>query len=266
MQPHQLINQSSGITEYYTPREITAAASKVMGGIDLDVASSIRANELVGASVFFSKPVATIVDHWSTIISEKMTTLPLVLLSDRGALDHEWFGRVFMNHPFGQPIKACHPGCTKISCKKRGWHTAADIPGNEDWIDKVVDEYRTGRVTEAIVLTFASTSEAWFKPLKKYPQCYFDGRTNYLDPETLEPVKGVTKGSVATYLGKHAVKFAREFSPMGEVKASIKFETSDWIDSFTRYAGRINEPYDEDQWHTRLGFYVSGWQEAYDHG
>lgn len=40
MKAHRLINQDSGDVEYYTPTEITEAARRVMGGIDLDPFSS----------------------------------------------------------------------------------------------------------------------------------------------------------------------------------------------------------------------------------
>ena len=46
---HQLVNQDSGDTEYYTPGFIVEAARRVMGGIDLDPFSSAAANVLVQA-------------------------------------------------------------------------------------------------------------------------------------------------------------------------------------------------------------------------
>lgn len=44
----QLINQTSGNTEYYTPIDIVDAARYVMGWIDLDPASSALANARIG--------------------------------------------------------------------------------------------------------------------------------------------------------------------------------------------------------------------------
>ena len=93
-----------------------------------------------------------------------------------GSLDRSWYGNVWMNHPFGRTM-------------------------NEDCVAKIVYEYIRINPTmeQACCITFASTSEKWFKPLLRYPQFYFTGRTNYLDSETLQPVKGVTKGSVITF-------------------------------------------------------------------
>jgi hypothetical protein len=110
-------------------------------------------------------------------------------------LSKHWHGRIWLNHPFG-----------RVS--------------NPLWINKLFVEYDEHRVTEAICITFASTSEAWFKPLLYYPQCFLVPRTNYLIP-TGEVKRGVTKGSVVTYLGKDRndwKRFANIFAPLGVVK------------------------------------------------
>lgn len=209
MQSHQLINQTSGKTEYYTPPEIVRAARLTMGGIDLDPASSTAANfTVVGAKTFYSAPQHRVIG--------KIGGLPLLRYADRGGLDRAWFGRVWLNHPFGSPQRACTTGCKKVTCVKRGYHVAHDLPGNEDWIGRLVDAYRCGAIEQACCITFASTSEAWFRPLKQFPMCLIDGRTNYIDPDG-EATTGATKGSAVTYLGKRAWDFARNFGQLGAV-------------------------------------------------
>jgi hypothetical protein len=76
MNPAQLINQTSGVVEYYTPGWITAAAREVMGSIDLDPASSAAANERVKARTYFT--------------------------ADDDGLRYSWYDNVWMNHPFGR--------------------------------------------------------------------------------------------------------------------------------------------------------------------
>lgn len=79
--PATLINQTSGDTEYYTPSFIIEAAREVMGGIDLDPASSAAANERVKATNYYTE-------------------------RDDG-LTRQWHGRVWLNHPFtrvGNPL------------------------------------------------------------------------------------------------------------------------------------------------------------------
>ena len=162
----QLINQDSGNTEYYTPAEIVEMAREVMGGIDLDPFSSEQANKTVKATYYFTKEDCSLME--------------------------DWWGRVWMNHPFGRKMnKAC--------------------------VNKLVKEYRLRITLEACCITFAATSEAWFRPLLKYPQCYIHGRTNYYLPDGTKK-KGVTKGSVVTYLGPNVEKFKEVFSRIGTVK------------------------------------------------
>lgn len=76
MNAAQLINQTSGCVEYYTPAAIIEAVRRTMGGIDLDPASSPTANRVVQARSIFTP-------------------------ADDG-LSQRWHGRVWMNHPFGR--------------------------------------------------------------------------------------------------------------------------------------------------------------------
>jgi len=166
---HQLVNQDSGDTEYYTPGFIVEAARRVMGGIDLDPFSSAAAHVLVQAGKFFTK--------------------------EEDGLSRAWFGRFWMNHPFGRAM-------------------------NHLCIQKAECEFAMGNVTEGCCITFAATSEKWFAPLLRRPQCYLSPRTNYYLPDgSLK--RGVTKGSVVTYFGTDVAAFAREFSPFGVVKVMV---------------------------------------------
>ena len=166
MNKAQLINQDSGQCEWYTPPEIIEAARKVLGRIDLDPFSSEQANKTVKAVEFYS--------------------------SD--AFERQWWGNVWMNHPFSRKM---NPLCIKKLC----------------------DAFEVGEIEEACCITFAATSEKWFQPLHNYPQCYLVPRTNYYLPDGTKK-KGVTKGSVVTYLGSRSrdLVFAKYFQDLGEVK------------------------------------------------
>ena len=169
MEAAQLINQDSGNFEYYTPQPIIEAAWLTMGGIDLDPASSLKANRRVNADSFY--------------------------IERSNGLERHWYGRVWMNHPFGRKT-------------------------NKLWIDKLIAEYMAARVEQACCITFAATSEKWFQPLMAFPQCFLSPRTQYMLPDG-KVKKGVTKGSVVTYLGGHVTAFADNFRTLGTIKVAL---------------------------------------------
>lgn len=176
MNAAQHINQTSGNVEFYTPAHIIEKARAVMGGIDLDPASNEHASRWIKAAKIHTK-------------------------HDDG-LSHTWYGRVWMNHPFG-----------RIS--------------NKMWIEKLVSEYEAGNVTEACCITYACTSEVWFQPLLSHAQCWISPRLNYVDAHGYT-VRGVTKGSVVTYLGPGPKRylFARTFAELGRMTVPFSSEVS----------------------------------------
>lgn len=69
--------QGTGKNEWYTPQKYVESARRVMGGIDLDPATSAIAQERVKAGAIFT-------------------------IDDNG-LEQEWHGRVWLNPPYAQP-------------------------------------------------------------------------------------------------------------------------------------------------------------------
>jgi hypothetical protein len=111
---------------------------------------------------------------------------------DDDGLSAMWYGKVWLNHPFSRR-------------------------GNHLWVQKLLTERLVGHVQQACCITYACTSEAWFRPLLEYPMCFLFPRTNYLLPDG-SVKRGVTKGSVVTYLGPNELAFRREFQHLGKVK------------------------------------------------
>lgn len=182
----QLINQTSGEVEYYTPHAIAAAARRTMGVIDLDPTSTADANKVVQARKFFT-------------------------LED-DAMKQGWLGRVWLNWPFGRAEDPCPADCALDHV-----HHSYRIYSNNEWCSKLLEEVASRRTHEACCITYACTSEKWFQPLLKQPQCFLYPRTNYLLPDG-SVKRGVTKGSVVTYFGPNESRFALAFEELGTVK------------------------------------------------
>lgn len=131
-------------------------------------------------------------DPASSEVANRKVKASIFYTEKDNSLEKEWVGNIWMNHPFSRE-------------------------NNKLFVKKIVGEHELGNINQACCITFAATSEKWFQPLLAYPQCYIHGRTNYFMPDgTLK--KGVTKGSVVTYIGENISEFKKYFSKIGTVK------------------------------------------------
>jgi len=106
---------SSESLEWYTPKWLVEKVRDVLGNIDLDPCSCIEAQKSVLADVLYDK--------------------------ERDGLSQDWPGKVFMNPPGGwaEPSMA----------DKWGSRSSAQC-----WYNKLLDQYKNGITTHAIVLCF----------------------------------------------------------------------------------------------------------------
>lgn len=199
---HQQINQDSGNFEWYTPPYITNAVAELLGGIELDPASNELANKFVGAQRYFTK--------------------------EQNSLELDWKAEtLWLNHPFSKGEKACKKYksearkdeycCGKDACKKRGYHIDHDVPGNKDWIEKLIGEFEKGHFKRGCNITFANTSEGWFKPLYDFHQIFLYDRVNFIDVNG-NVIRGAPKGCVITCFGLESVQIEKVFKKYGKVK------------------------------------------------
>lgn len=153
--------------EWYTPKVYIEAAREAMGGIDLDPASCLAAQQTVRATHFYTH-------------------------EDDGLLQ-PWYGRIWLNPPYVQPTI-------------------------EQFIDKLLGEWLSGHVTQAILLTNNSTDTRWFHHAEAMAEvvCFTKGRIAFVHPEKAEP--SPTQGQAFFYFGQEWRRFVRVFSALGFIR------------------------------------------------
>jgi hypothetical protein len=168
-------NLMSETNEWYTPEEYIASVRAVFGGgIDLDPASCETANRVVQAANIFTE-------------------------NDRGEIK-EWFGRVFMNPPYGTDKGESRAG---------------------KFCNKAIAEYEAGRVAECIILVNSVHAQGWQRPLYDFPLCLVDHRIQFMDAEG-EINPNPTFMNLFAYLGPNKDAFAHEFSKHGYVVERLR--------------------------------------------
>lgn len=166
------VHFSSETEEWLTPPDLLRRVVEVLGGIDLDPCSDGEPGPNVPAGHHFTQ-------------------------SEDG-LNQAWFGRVFMNPPYGQEIA--------------------------DWVEKLIGEFENDRVAEAVALLPARTDTAWFRSLRPYPRCFLHGRLKFSGHENSAPFPSMT-----VYLGGHTKRFGEAFTEVGDIYVAVD-GTDRWAD------------------------------------
>jgi len=115
---------------------------------------------------------------------------------DDDGLKQEWHGRVFLNPPWSAPLP---------------------------WVQKLIEECQSGRVTEAILLTFSNTSTRWFQTAAGASAAICFTNTNIAFIHRAKGQMGRSAiGQAFLYFGRDVENFARRFSPLGFIVKPYK--------------------------------------------
>jgi len=105
-------------------------------------------------------------------------------------LARPWFGRVWLNPPYSMPLV-------------------------KEFV-LMIDEYESGRVEAAVILTNNSSDTTWFHALlAMYPACFTRGRVQFWRPG--QSSFAARQGQVFFYLGDNPRLFAETFGQFGLV-------------------------------------------------
>jgi hypothetical protein len=154
------VHKSSDSVEWYTPSHIIDLVIGFFDEIDLDPCSNSHENPNVPASRVFTK-------------------------ADNG-LTQPWFGRVYMNPPYGDEISA--------------------------WVKKLHEEYQNGDIEAAIALLPARIDTAWFEYVLPYAICRIRGRLRFVGADNSAPFP-----SVLVYYGDEVRRFQEATAALGQV-------------------------------------------------
>lgn len=212
--PRVIVNarHTSKHAEHYTPPKVIDAARRVMGAIDLDPASSARANRVVGAARIYTSEENGFEASWDQFLNPS---------------------RVFLNPPGGK--QDAHGVRVEKGDVGRGAASA-----QKAWWFKLAREWVGGRVHQAVFVGFSieilQTTQVEVPDQRgirlpiplDFPLCFPSRRLAYWVEKNDELVEGKSPphASVLIYLPPRApaaaygigvAKFVHEFSSLGRV-------------------------------------------------
>lgn len=155
---------SSATAEWYTPKHIIERVIRMFGTIDLDPCSNSADKDVANV------PAET---HYT---------------KDDDGLAQRWFGRVYMNPPYGDEIGA--------------------------WVKRLFTAYEEGEIAEGIALLPGRADTAWFQDhLADCRWCWVRGRLRFSSSENSAPFP-----SIVVYFGKRDMQFWDCFGDIGLVR------------------------------------------------
>jgi 16S rRNA G966 N2-methylase RsmD len=188
----QVVQAARALPKNATDRQIRQACESV---------TQPCANDVSYASEWFTPPIyaqraADVMgridlDPASCHAANQVVNAAQYYTADEDGLNQPWFGRVFLNPPYTRAL--IQPFC-----------------------EKLVEQYRAGHVTQAVVLVNSATETRWFQALMSVASavCFPARRVHFWHPD-----KSTTpmQGQAVLYLGDNTDGFTTAFKDMGNV-------------------------------------------------
>ncbi len=128
-------------------------------------------------------------------------------------LQMPWYGRVYCNPPFTASTSIPQPQFA--------------------WGSKLVREYQSGNVSEAILLIMAATKQRWFHKLWRMhngPLCFCEKRIMFIRPNKGDR-QDLRESTCFVYLGPNEDRFIEAFSQFGTIVRRVDVPAAKLITS-----------------------------------
>ena len=131
-------------------------------------------------------------DPASNAVAQETVRAKKYFTKENDGLNKKWHGKVWLNPPY----------------------TASIIT---DFVEKLIAEINTRRVTEAIMLTHNNTDTGWFHraAVRADAICFTRGRVKFENPDG--DLATAPNGQAFFYFGTEPLKFATRFEDIGTV-------------------------------------------------
>jgi ParB family chromosome partitioning protein len=188
----QVVQAARALPKNATARQIQQACESVTQPCANDVS---HASEWFTPAVYVQRAADVMgridLDPASCHAANEVVNAAQYYTADEDGLNQPWFGRVFLNPPYTRAL--IQPFC-----------------------EKLVEQYRAGHVTQAVVLVNSATETRWFQALMSVASavCFPAGRVHFWHPD-----KSTTpmQGQAVLYLGDNINDFTSAFKDLGNV-------------------------------------------------
>lgn len=143
-------------------------------------------------------------DPASCELANKVVKAAKYHTKEDNGLERPWYGRVWLNPPYGR----IHPDLTgSIQSFQKAF------------AEKLLREYSTGNIEQAILLSLGNPNSVWFQPFFDYTLCFYRGHIDFYRPDGSTGTFGFPLAFV--YLGSREKQFINVFSQFGRVVRAI---------------------------------------------